>query len=66
MLAYTKVQVASAVVLSGEVVRTLKGKPCLSGWREIRRPADQPGNVVGNGVEHRARGLAAGNPLRIG
>src|SRR5271166_2650825 len=48
-------EISSALVLQGSFVR----------WAQIRRAAEEPGNVLRKYVEHLARGIPAGNPLLI-
>ena len=66
VLADAEVQVAAAVIVRLEVAGVVEGQPGLGGGRQVGRAADQPGEVLRDGVLDLARGIAAGDALRVG
>src|SRR5450755_3307830 len=66
MLANPEMQVAPAGSISFQIAGPLEGETCLGGWREVGCAADEPGVMRGDGIEHLAGGVAAGEPLRVG
>ena len=61
----SEMEIASGVVFRGKIAGACEGKPGLRGGRQIGGPADQPRNVLGHCVQHRRRGLACGQALRV-
>src|SRR6185312_1260101 len=66
MLADAEMEIASARAARLEVARTGELKRRLVRGAEVRRAAEEPGNVLGEHVQHLARGIAPGDALRIG
>lgn len=63
MFADTKVKVTAVMHLTCKIPRPFKRQPRLGGWSQIGRAAQQPGHILGNGIQHLARTVAAGIPL---
>ena len=61
----SEMEIAPGVILGRKVAGACEGKPGLRGGRQIGGPADQPRNVLGHCVQHRRRGLACGQALRV-
>src|SRR5438094_349097 len=58
-------QVTSSGGLGGEIPCVGERQPRLGRGGQVRRPADQPGNVPGQGVQHLSGPVAAREPLGI-
>jgi hypothetical protein len=65
MLADAEVQVLAAAILGFEISRTLELERGLVGWPEVRRPAEEPGDVLREHVQNLARRVPSGNALRV-
>src|SRR5262249_28361037 len=66
MLADAEMQVSATGGARLEVSRARKRERSLGGRTEVRRSAEQPGYVLSKYVEDLARGIAAGDALRVG
>ncbi len=66
MLADAEVQVAAAIVSRLEVAGAVEFEPGLGRGGQVRRTAHQPGQALGDGVQHLAGGFAAGDALGVG
>ena len=61
----TEVQVASAVVVGTETPGAVERKVGLGRGRQVRRAAEQPRDLPGEGIQHVATGRAAGHALGV-
>src|SRR5262249_13636842 len=52
--------------LGAEISAAIKGQPGLARGSEIRRAAEQPRNVPGDGIQRLARCVACGNAFAVG
>ena len=66
MLPDAEVHVAAARRPGFKIARAFECEMSLGRWCEIRRAADQPRVMRGNGVEHLAGGVSRRKALRVG
>src|SRR2546425_2073302 len=59
-------EVAACVVLCAEIARAVESKPRLRRRSQVGRAANQPGQTLGQRIEHLARGVATRQALGIG
>src|SRR2546428_11183003 len=59
-------EVAACVVLCAEIARAVESKSRLRRRSQVGRPANQPGQTLGQRIEHLARGVATRHALGIG
>src|SRR5712691_13217257 len=59
-------EVAACVVLCAEIARAVESKPRLRRRSQVGRPANQPGQTLGQRIEHLTRGVATRHALGIG
>src|ERR1700682_2371257 len=52
VLAYAEVKISAVVASSFEIARAIECKTRLSGGRQVSRAADQPGNILGQHIQH--------------
>ena len=62
----TEMQVAPAVVIGTESPGTVEGEIGFGRRRQVRRTAQQPGDVLGKGIQYLAARRTAGNALGVG
>src|SRR5262249_44965470 len=65
MLADAEMQIAASRTLRFEIASALEREVRFRRWCKISRTADQPGILRGDGIEHLARGVAAGNSFGV-
>src|SRR6185503_12997749 len=58
-------EVAARAVSRCEVSGTVEAEMRLRRGREVCRPADDPGDALGDGIQHLAGGVARGEALRV-
>src|SRR5438034_8861722 len=63
VLANAEMQVPPGIAAGPEVARALEGEARLGRRREIGRATEQPGDVLGDGVEDLRGGVPAGHTL---
>ena len=66
VLADPEMKIAAAMIVRLEVTRALECHARLRRWREIRRAADEPRQMLRNRILDLARGVAASDSLGIG
>src|SRR5260370_823256 len=66
MLAYAEMQIPAARRCGLEISRVGELQRRLCRWTEIRRAAQQPGNVLGEHVKHLAGGISSSYSLGDG
>src|SRR5262245_38642937 len=59
-------QILAAVVVRLKVAGALVFERRLVGWAKVGRPSKKPRDVLGEHIEHFARGVSARNAFRVG
>src|SRR5262245_14679356 len=65
MLANAEMEIATSGCLGFEVTGALEREQRFGGWRKVRRAAQEPGDVLGEHVQHLTRGVATGDALEV-
>src|SRR5215469_12149923 len=66
VLADSEMKIASSIVFGRKVSRAILCDASLCRWCKVRRSSDQPGNVLGGGIQYHAGGLSGRQAFRVG